>query len=523
MTNGSGELMNKLLPLAFLAVYSGCTTVATFAHVTVSADPGIVGITKVVLALDLGGQSTTSTIDATGGVAITFPASSTVKLAHGSGVLDVTAYGFDSLSNVIAHGTTIAAVKAGKAEVSLTLSAGPGSFDMLPFSFDLGGVDLSTPPGLVTNKVDVLFLIDNSSSMTAMQTQLQARFASFFQVFTDLAASGIYADLHIGVVTSDYGAGTTTQPGPGGCQASPGGQKGLLQPLGSAAPATCARPVGVNFIQYVVAPGGGVASSNLPAGQDVNATFSCMANVGAVGCGFEHQLESVYAALHNNVENAGFLRDDAILAVVFLTNEDDGSAPPTTDLFDSTKSALYGAYTTYRQTEYGVACGKPLMLTPYASSGPLTECQGAPNTPTNMIGKEYDLSRYIDYFTQPRVNGGIKDSPLDVILVGIDGPETPVQVILATQMTGAGHAPNPAFVPCATLAPPSCEVRLQHSCQNSVDPAFFGDPSVRLNAVIHAAPLHQITSICGNNLAAEPDFTNALSQIGTILTSRLKH
>ena len=43
---------------------------------------------------------------------------------------------------------------------------------------------------------------------------------------------------------------------------------------------------------------------------------------------------------HNNIaENAGFLRDDALLAVVFVTNEDDGSAPPDTDLFDRNKAA----------------------------------------------------------------------------------------------------------------------------------------------------------------------------------------
>ena len=82
------------------------------------------------------------------------------------------------------------------------------------------------------NQIDVLFMVDNSPSMDAMQTELKNHFSDFFAVFQDLATQGTYADLHIGVVTSDYGAGDS--PG-GGCAASPGGQNGLLQALGAAA------------------------------------------------------------------------------------------------------------------------------------------------------------------------------------------------------------------------------------------------------------------------------------------------
>jgi hypothetical protein len=38
--------------------------------------------------------------------------------------------------------------------------------------------------------------------------------------------------------------------------------------------------------------------------------------------------------LHNNTFNDGFLRDDAQLTLVFLTNEDDGSAPPDSDIYN---------------------------------------------------------------------------------------------------------------------------------------------------------------------------------------------
>ncbi|MSP58757.1 MAG: hypothetical protein EXR72_00160 [Myxococcales bacterium] len=62
------------------------------------------------------------------------------------------------------------------------------------------------------NKVDVLFMVDNSNSMSAMSNQLKDRFGQFFKVFKDLADKGTYADLQIGVASSDYGAGSTGAP-----------------------------------------------------------------------------------------------------------------------------------------------------------------------------------------------------------------------------------------------------------------------------------------------------------------------
>ena len=68
-------------------------------------------------------------------------------------------------------------------------------------------------PQNLKNKVDILFMVDNSNSMDAMQEELKTRFPQFFKPFQDLADKGTYADLNIGVVTSDYGAGSTGAPG----------------------------------------------------------------------------------------------------------------------------------------------------------------------------------------------------------------------------------------------------------------------------------------------------------------------
>ena len=356
-----------------------------------------------------------------------------------------------------------------------------------------------------STKVDALFLVDNSGSMDVMQTELRQRFTQFLKVFHDLADKGTYVDLHIGVITSDYGAGATSEPG---CQASPGGDKGLLQSLGAVAPFDCQPPMGAPYIEYTFEPGGG-GKGNLPMGQDLDATFTCMASVGARGCGAEHQLESVYAALHNTKENAGFLREDALLAVVFLTNEDDCSAPADTDLFDPNKYVKYGPGTSYRCTRHGVVCGEPASPPPQGSShGPLEMCVPAPNP---GVGRLFDVSRYTNYFTLPAASGGVKLDPADVLLVGIDAPETPFETLLA--VAGSGQDGKP-YEECA-LIQDACLPVLQHSCHNEKHAGFYGDPSVRLNAVIRSAKNHAVTSIC------DDDYSEALTNIARLIVSQL--
>jgi len=387
-----------------------------------------------------------------------------------------------------------------------------------------GGPMPLTIPLTPRNKIDVLFMVDNSNSMSAMQTELKNRFNQFLQPFTDLASVGVYADLHLGVVTSDYGAGATGAPG---CDLSPGGQKGKLQAVGKYADASCLPPVGANYAAYVFAANG-AGANNLPSGQSLLQTFTCMASVGSNGCGFEHQLESVYAALHNGlVENQGFLPDDAMLAVVFVTNEDDSSAPPTTDMFDRSLTNEYGFEDSYRQTRFGVICCPPGMssctpdqrqLTPYGDSmGPLAQCQPAPNPSATMGpqgGREYDVSRYIDLFTKPASQGGVKANPDDVLLAAIDAPDMPVQIILSNPGTAGGQP----YQQCPTLnesSNPPCVPVLQHSCQNPAQQVFFGDPAVRLDTVVRAALHNTIASIC------DDDYSGALQAFANQMVSRM--
>src|SRR3954454_20575991 len=133
--------------------------------------------------------------------------------------------------------------------------------------------------GSRTTDVDLLFVVDNSPSMTPKQTELKTRFSSLIAQLEQFgpAYAGHY---HIGVITTDLGAGSFTLSN-GQCH--PGGDRGLLQALGKAANQDCRGPIGVPYIELDLATG----IDNLPLGQNLATTFGCMASVGDQGCGFE--------------------------------------------------------------------------------------------------------------------------------------------------------------------------------------------------------------------------------------------
>ena len=106
-------------------------------------------------------------------------------------------------------------------------------------------------------------------------------------------------------------------------------------------------------------------------------------------------------------------------------------------------------------------------------------CFGAPNPGGKGPGKLYDIGRYVDLFSKPRAQGGLKVDPADVLLVGIDAPEKPFEIILADPSSGNDGKP---FEECARLnenTSPLCMPELQHSCQSTQNGAFFGDPASR--------------------------------------------
>ena len=165
-------------------------------------------------------------------------------------------------------------------------------------------------------------MVDNSPG-TSEQPELMARFPQLIKQLDDAAAQGHPAWYHIGVVTSDLGAGQFIL---GGGQCRPGGDGGKLQRKGKAAIVSCGElgpdtssNMIANYIDYDQIHN----KNNLPGGQDLPTTFNCMASVGQMGCGFEAPIESVYDAL-KGVEEVGIRRSRAVVFVGQPENNEEG-------------------------------------------------------------------------------------------------------------------------------------------------------------------------------------------------------
>ena len=173
---------------------------------------------------------------------------------------------------------------------------------------------------LLGNKLDILFVIDNSASTYDKQALFASNFPRFAAALD--AFPGGRPDLHIGIVTSTVDIGVQGF-GPG-CPSPAPNDDGLL--VATPRTSTCTPQTGA-FITD--APGsGGTRVTNYPAAS-LSDALACIALVGSTGCGFEAPLEAMKRALDGSrPENAGFVRADADLAVIILTDEDDCSADP---------------------------------------------------------------------------------------------------------------------------------------------------------------------------------------------------
>lgn len=207
-------------------------------------------------------------------------------------------------------------------------------------------------------KVDMLFVIDDSGDTTLLQQNLLRNFPTMMTTLQN-SPQGL-PDLRIAVVSSDMGP----------CYGD-GGKQGIFQytPRGNCTSSGLAP--GATFIAN-----NGVVQNYTGNIEDV---FACIAALGDDGCGFEHQLAAAARALGADgqappEENQGFLRPEAFLFIIVVTNEDDCSAPPGSPLFNGpdTLDAPFGFFASYRCNEFGHLCEgvKPPRVPP---SGDVSE------------------------------------------------------------------------------------------------------------------------------------------------------
>ena len=162
-------------------------------------------------------------------------------------------------------------------------------------------------PAEACQKMDFLFVVDNSGSMDEEQSNLIANFAGFADLIDNYqTTSGQPLDYRIAITTAGRDVGyNLSAPGFGSFPISESGDNGNFR-----------RDCGLNRAWIEKADG------------NVTDTFSCRANVGTGGPGAEMPLLGLEWSLNQRVSegsNAGFVRDDALLAIVMITDQDDCS------------------------------------------------------------------------------------------------------------------------------------------------------------------------------------------------------
>jgi hypothetical protein len=185
-------------------------------------------------------------------------------------------------------------------------------------------------------KLDLVFMIDNSPSMAPKVAKMNAQFPRLLETLKD--SDGYYPDLRVAIIDSDLGTGGQYTTGNCGPKTLPDGTKSLYGDLGRfqmlTLPQACTFDPGALFLEYKSG-----APVNYPANADISQIFACLAgNLGAQGCGEEHQLQAFEFALaargiDNEAQQAAFLRANAYLGLVFLTDEDDCSAATNDGMF----------------------------------------------------------------------------------------------------------------------------------------------------------------------------------------------
>jgi hypothetical protein len=249
---------------------------------------------------------------------------------------------------------------------------------------DSGGASDSgvVPPRENLDTVDLLLLVDNSGSMRENQANIMAELGPMLELLTnppcisrsrpgggtpdrcdpmnpdDIRQFPVVTDLHVGVISSDLGTPGSTIPG---CDNRDRGDDGRLNPIRygealaqhlpwmptnpSAIPAPLGfRPAVCNndrnqfpaFITFcsndadASCDRGGMFASTRNATEFTD-WFKCNAGLFVNGCGLESQLEAVWRGLveHDaggaSSPNAGFLRERALLSIIVLSDEEDGS------------------------------------------------------------------------------------------------------------------------------------------------------------------------------------------------------
>lgn len=190
--------------------------------------------------------------------------------------------------------------------------------------YDVGGG--TGGPGDVgegCEKVDFLFVIDNSASMADEQLNLSTSFPGFIEAIRSSVQAQDYQILILDTDDYDKEKCDVTCGITGECND---------RPCAEVLPPNCNGVLGAGRVEDQLGmpcPIQGAQRFLVDGQPALGDTFSCLAQVGTDGSPSERPMQAMVEAVSPALNapgacNAGFIRDDAILVVTIITDEEDG-------------------------------------------------------------------------------------------------------------------------------------------------------------------------------------------------------
>jgi hypothetical protein len=391
----------------------------------------------------------------------------------------------------------------------------------------------------INSNIDLLFMVDNSSSMSSMQTKLVAQLPVFMQVLAALPMG--LPSVHVAVVSSDMGAPSNASIGCAMTTAGSDNGKFYTAPEGTCPSNDFTDPTALFITDDAAGATKNFTDSDLNAagmntGAGLAKVFACIAQTGEAGCGFEHQLASIDRALGSDGATDGngnlqgptdpnFLRPDAYLGIVMLTNEDDCSAPASgspepiyslqgDDTLTGPNAEPAGPLGNYRCN--GVPYGGHKCVDTTPGSTNMTLQQPPLFEPADAMANG-DTANYSNCVPDDDSSSGL--IPVAKLIADIQSLKSdPINQILVAAVTGVNHTdpnnPNTIVANSNVLTPTPYNVNwavpamgasatigekipnVSHLCGPTTDMSF-ADPAVRISAFVNAFGSNGVlASIC---------------------------
>jgi hypothetical protein len=198
------------------------------------------------------------------------------------------------------------------------------------------------------NQIDLLFVIDNSGTMIEEQINLSENLPLLLDALlalVDEQGNPLEPDINIMFTTTDVGHPHCTPFQPNNYMPALGAPRDQacidrlddFEGLGSNAPefpeaCTTGCPRAVEPVGPFIHLEGPMATTTNVPGNDISGAMQCLAPQGINGCGYESPLEAMIQAINPaaawNQGSHPFVRDQGVLAIVIVTDEEDCSVRP---------------------------------------------------------------------------------------------------------------------------------------------------------------------------------------------------